>query len=104
MRRARTSIAVPAPCRRWDNGRTSTMSETAGTPCWMDLLTSDTARAREFYGRIFGWHGAEASEEFGGYFMFTLDGAPVAGCMPAMPSMDVADVWGTYLATPDATG
>ena len=80
------------------------MSETAGTPCWMDLLTSDTARAREFYGRIFGWHGAEASEEFGGYFMFTLDGVPVAGCMPALPRMDVVDVWGTYLTTPDADG
>jgi len=65
----------------------------------MDLLTSDTARAREFYGRLFGWTGLEASEEFGGYFMFTAGGAPVAGCMPVMPGMDIADVWGTYLVT-----
>jgi predicted enzyme related to lactoylglutathione lyase len=69
----------------------------------MDLMTSDTARAREFYGRVFGWHGEAASEEFGGYFMFMLNGAPVAGCMPAPPEVDVADVWGVYLTTPDAS-
>ena len=78
------------------------MTVTTGVPCWMDLLTSDTGRAREFYGRVFGWTAAEASPEFGGYFMFSTDGAPVAGCMPVMPGMDIADVWGTYLATPDA--
>jgi hypothetical protein len=72
-----------------------------GVPCWMDLLTSDTARAREFYGRVLGWTGLEASEEFGGYFMFTVGGAPVAGCMPAQPGMDIADVWGTYLTEDD---
>jgi uncharacterized protein len=75
---------------------------TNGLPCWMDLLTSDTARAREFYGRIFGWTAGEAAPEFGGYFMFMADGAPVAGCMPVMPGMDVADVWGIYLASADA--
>jgi predicted enzyme related to lactoylglutathione lyase len=78
------------------------MTATTGVPCWMDLLTSDTGRAREFYGRVFGWTAAEASPEFGGYFMFFNDGAPVAGCMPVMTGMDIADVWGTYLATRDA--
>lgn len=78
------------------------MTVTTGAPCWMDLLTSDTGRAREFYGRVFGWTAGEASPEFGGYFMFFIDGAPVAGCMPVMPGMDIADVWGTYLASPDA--
>jgi uncharacterized protein len=74
---------------------------TNGVPCWMDLLTSDTARAREFYGRVFGWTAGEASPEFGGYFMFMADGAPVAGCMPVLPGMDIANVWGTYLTSPD---
>ena len=80
------------------------MSETSGTPCWIDLLTSDTARAREFYGRIFGWQAGDASPEFGGYFMFMVDGAPVAGCMPVMPGMEVADVWGAYLTSSAAEG
>jgi hypothetical protein len=79
------------------------MTETvAGVPCWMDLLTSDTGRAREFYGRVFGWTAGDASPEFEGYFMFFSGGAPVAGCMPVLPGMNVADVWGTYLATADA--
>lgn len=78
------------------------MTVTTGVPCWMDLLTSDTGRAREFYRRVFGWTAGEASPEFGGYFMFASGGAPVAGCMPALPGTDTADAWGTYLATPDA--
>src|ERR1700722_12993846 len=80
------------------------MTHATGAPCWMDLLTSDTARAREFYGRVFGWTAEEASPEFGGYFMFTLDGMPVAGCMPVQPGMDIGDVWGGYLASADAAG
>jgi hypothetical protein len=68
----------------------------------MDLLTSDTGRAQDFYARVLGWTAGEASPEFGGYFMFFNDGAPVAGCMPVLPGMNVADVWGTYLTTPDA--
>src|ERR1051326_3700236 len=80
----------------------------AGIPCWMDLLTSDTGRAGEFYRRIFGWQAQEPSPEFGGYFMFTLDGAPVAGGMPILPEMaamdmEMTDGWGVYLTAPDAT-
>jgi predicted enzyme related to lactoylglutathione lyase len=81
------------------------MTRPIGAPCWMDLLTSDTARAREFYGGLFGWTAGDAAEEFGGYFMFFADGAPVAGCMPKMPgvpSMEGPDSWGVYLATADA--
>jgi hypothetical protein len=70
----------------------------------MDLLTSDTTRAREFYAGVFGWAAGEAAEEFGGYFMFFADGAPVAGCMPKMPGMAEPDGWGVYLSSPDAKG
>jgi uncharacterized protein len=80
------------------------MTHATGAPCWMDLLTSDTARAREFYGRVFGWTAEEASPEFGGYFMFTLGGTPVAGCMPVQPGMNLADAWGVYLTSTDAAG
>jgi predicted enzyme related to lactoylglutathione lyase len=71
----------------------------------MDLLTSDTGRAREFYGELFGWTAGEASEDFGGYFMFLRDGVPVAGCMPkipGVPEMAGPDVWGVYLSSEDA--
>ena len=56
-----------------------------GAPCWIDLLTSDPGRSRAFYGQLFGWTAEEASPEFGGYFMFLHNGAPVAGAMPNAP-------------------
>lgn len=72
-----------------------------GGPCWIDLMTSDTDRSRDFYRRLFGWGADEPDPEFGGYFNFTKDGAPIAGCMvtqePAMP-----DAWSVYLQTDDA--
>jgi predicted enzyme related to lactoylglutathione lyase len=73
----------------------------------MDLLTSDTARAREFYAGLFGWTAGEAAEQFGGYFMFMRDDVPVVGCMPkvpGIPGMEGQDTWGIYLSSPDAKG
>ncbi len=26
-----------------------------GAPCWIDLYSSDTEKATEFYGGLFGW-------------------------------------------------
>ena len=52
-----------------------------GAPCWIDLYSSDTEKATEFYGRLFGWTTEEAPPEFGGYFTFLKDGKHVAGCM-----------------------
>jgi uncharacterized protein len=83
------------------------MTRPNGAPCWMDLLTSDTARAREFYAALFGWTAGEAAEQFGGYFMFMRDGVPVAGCMPkvaGVPGMEGPDLWGVYLSSADAKG
>jgi uncharacterized protein len=72
-----------------------------GAPCWIDLMTSDTERSRDFYGQLFGWIPEEPAEQFGGYFNFRKDGVLVAGCMPSQGS-DMPDVWSVYLATDDA--
>ena len=45
-----------------------------GAPCWVDLMTSDTERARDFYARLFGWTPLEPAAEFGGYFIFSRNG------------------------------
>ncbi|MGD9703180.1 MAG: VOC family protein [Acidimicrobiia bacterium] len=74
-----------------------------GAPCWVDLMTSDTERSRTFYSALFGWTAEEPAEEFGGYFTFTKDGIPMAGCMASQPGSGVPDVWSVYLATDDAT-
>ncbi len=73
-----------------------------GAPCWVDLMTSDQERARDFYGQVFGWTASESSEEFGGYFSFSKEGALVAGGMPQQPGSEQPDVWSIYLATDDA--
>jgi len=73
-----------------------------GAPCWIDLLTSDPDRSRDFYAGLFGWTALPASAEFGGYFMFTRDNVPIAGAMPNSPDFNVADQWGVYLSTNDA--
>ncbi|MFL6116269.1 MAG: VOC family protein [Catenulispora sp.] len=73
-----------------------------GTPCWVDLGTSDVEGAKEFYGGLFGWI-AETSDDpnTGGYTMFLLDGAPAAGLMPLMsPEQPVA--WSNYVSVTDA--
>jgi uncharacterized protein len=71
-----------------------------GAPCWVDLATSDTAMSRDFYTQLLGWDAGEASEDHGGYFMFTKGGIPVAGAMPAMGG--VSNVWSTYLKSENA--
>lgn len=78
----------------------------AGAPCWTDLWTSDVEGSRAFYTQLFGWEAEAPSPEFGGYFMFTRHGVPVAGGMGDMG--DTADLranntWKIYLNTDDIT-
>lgn len=73
-----------------------------GAPCWVDLMTSDVDRARDFYGQLMGWTSDDPSEEFGGYFMFSKDGIPVAGGMPEMPDAGPPNIWTIHLCTDDA--
>ncbi len=72
-----------------------------GAPCWADLWTSDVPAAARFYGELFGWTAEEPSPEFGGYFMFTRGGVPVAGGMGDMPDAPANNTWKIYLATDD---
>jgi predicted enzyme related to lactoylglutathione lyase len=73
-----------------------------GSPCWVDLMSSDTARSREFYSQLLGWQAEEPNEAFGGYFNFTLNGKREAGCMASQPGQGPSDVWSVYLAVEDA--
>ena len=72
-----------------------------GSPCWTDLWTSDVEASRRFYEELLGWEAQEPSPEFGGYFMFTRSGVPVAGCMGEMGDMPADNRWKVYLATAD---
>jgi uncharacterized protein len=74
-----------------------------GTPCWVDLGTPDTASAGRFYAGLFGWELAmDPRPEAGGYGMFTLRGANVAGLGPqAQP--EVPPFWTVYVSVADAS-
>lgn len=74
---------------------------TAGTPCWVDLSTTDPDGARTFYGDLFGWDLQVGSPETGHYTMALKDGRPAAAIngMPAPDGQHTA--WVTYLATDD---
>ncbi len=50
-----------------------------GTPCWAELGAPDIAKAREFYGDVFGWTVQPGELETGGYSVAELSGRGVAG-------------------------
>jgi uncharacterized protein len=79
----------------------SRTSAPIGSPCWVDLFTSDVEGSRRFYSELFGWTAEAPSPEFGGYFMFTRNGAPVAGGMGDMGDIKATNSWSIYLATDD---
>jgi predicted enzyme related to lactoylglutathione lyase len=74
----------------------------AGTPVWIDLFSSDTAQAEQFYGAVLGWEAQHTGPDFGGYVNFTRNGAMVAGMMHNDGTAGTPDMWNTYLSVPDA--
>lgn len=73
-----------------------------GTPCWVDVLSSDVEASKAFYGGLLGWDFEAGSEEFGGYVNASSDGHRVAGIVPRRPEMGaIPDAWTTYISTAD---
>lgn len=77
-----TEGAVAADDRYWPPVvDPATGTYTPGRWVWADLLTSDVARAAEFYGQVFGW----TFETYGGsedrdtYTLALADGLPIGG-------------------------
>ncbi len=75
----------------------------AGAPCWADLWTSDVEESRRFYSRLFDWEAQEPDPTYGGYFMFTRQGSPIAGAMGSMGDQQADDTWKPYLCAEDMT-
>jgi predicted enzyme related to lactoylglutathione lyase len=75
-----------------------------GAPCWIDLMTSDTEKAKAFYGELFGWTFETGDQEkYGGYITARKNGKSVAGMMQKQDAQaGFPDVWSTYLRTDDA--
>lgn len=73
-----------------------------GTPCWIDLMSTDIDAARLFYEGLFGWQLGDTGPDGGGYLMAYIDDKPVAGLGPMMQDQNHPSVWTTYLASADA--
>jgi predicted enzyme related to lactoylglutathione lyase len=75
-----------------------------GAPCWIDLMTSDTEKAKSFYAELFGWTFETGDQEkYGGYIMASKNGKSVAGMMQKMEGQaGMPDIWTTYLRSDDA--
>ncbi|MGH7585017.1 MAG: VOC family protein [Gemmatimonadales bacterium] len=72
-------------------------SEQHGTPSWFETLTTDTARATQFYAALFGWTAESKALAGTTYTVFSLGGRPIAGLMAIPPEMGPAPPhWGTY--------
>jgi predicted enzyme related to lactoylglutathione lyase len=74
----------------------------AGTPCWVDLMTTDLEAAKGFYPPLFGWQLTVGPPETGGYAVADIGGRAVAGLGAMQEGMQHPPVWTTYLATEDA--
>lgn len=78
---------------------------TPSTIIWNELVSADTAAARDFYTSVFGWSVAEETMPTGGtYTVFRNGDVPVAGLM------DIRDTaapegtpshWFAYISTGD---
>jgi len=78
---------------------------TRGRFAWHELMTTDTAAAKAFYGNVVGW-GVAPTNMPGGvdYTMFTAGEIPVGGLMPMMPAataMGAPPAWLAYIEVPD---
>lgn len=77
-----------------------------GTPSFVDLMTTDVAAAKDFYGGIFGWtYETNATDQEGvDYTMAVRSGKTAAG-MAAQPAeqaeMGIPPMWNSYVTVDD---
>jgi predicted enzyme related to lactoylglutathione lyase len=67
---------------------------------WYDLMTTDPARAIEFYTRVTGW-GTVQWEGGGPYTMWTNASVPIGGVMQLPPEAGAPPHWLAYISSPD---
>ncbi|NJC23797.1 putative enzyme related to lactoylglutathione lyase [Arthrobacter pigmenti] len=72
-----------------------------GVPCWVDLTSSDTAAAADFYGGLLGWGAEDLGPGYGHYTKFLADGLAVGGMIGNSEASGFPDGWVTYFATAD---
>jgi hypothetical protein len=74
------------------------------TVCWNELLTNDTAKATDFYTKLFGWT-TKTDQGAVPYTEFKNGDEHVGGMMQIQPDMGpMPPHWGIYIAVDDCDG
>lgn len=71
-----------------------------GCLTWNDLVSTDPAAAREFYGGLFGWR-YEAMGEGAGEYWICFNGERTNGGLMKTPAEGMPSVWYPYFAVED---
>ncbi|MBX9805579.1 MAG: VOC family protein [Alphaproteobacteria bacterium] len=71
----------------------------AGEFCWNELMTSDTGKAKEFYGQLFGWTHQDMPMKNMTYTMFNSGEKMVGGLLQIPPQEQgkVPPHWMSYI-------
>ena len=74
-----------------------------GKIIWADLVTSDSATAKHFYGTLFGWTFSDIHDGAIEYSLALHDGQPVAGIVqrPVKQGEDRHPAWLTFISVRD---
>jgi predicted enzyme related to lactoylglutathione lyase len=90
----------------WQEGSQATRTDDStrhGAASWFECLTTDPATCVRFYTGLFGWTSRAMPMPGFEYTVFSLDGAPVAGCMTLTPeSGGTVPHWSTVFTVDDA--
>ncbi|HTL36137.1 MAG TPA: VOC family protein [Kofleriaceae bacterium] len=70
-----------------------------GTVCWVDLMTTDAEKARNFYKALFDWTFWVGGPETGHYSMGKLGEENVAGLGQIQQGMNMPPAWTVYFAS-----
>ncbi len=76
-------------------------SYAAGTPSWVDLMTTDQDGAVAFYEAIFGWRTELSGPEMGNYGMAMQGEHAVAGIGPIPEGPAFPPSWSVYISVDD---
>jgi hypothetical protein len=82
------------------------LSDRHGQFAWYELLTTDMAAARAFYGHVVGWQAKDALAAFP-YIILSADHAEIGGLMELPPEgrrMGATPRWVGYVAVDDIDG
>jgi predicted enzyme related to lactoylglutathione lyase len=81
---------------------TAAPAEILGRHVWSELMTTDTAKAEQFYDSVVGWTSEASPQSPNPYTQFKRrGGAGVAGLMERPAGMNVPPFWSMYIATPN---